>query len=114
VVGAIGVKGNMFGYEELKVWDRAVSFAVLVRDSIDGFESTRKHFRLIEQLEAAVASVAMNIAEGKGRFSKKEFRQYCYIARGRCQMPGHCWKFSDEKTGYPPKLSIRFEARQLK
>jgi len=24
----------------------------------------------------------MNIAEGKGRFSKKEFVQYCYIARG--------------------------------
>jgi len=24
----------------------------------------------------------MNLAEGKGRFSKKEFIQYCYIARG--------------------------------
>ena len=24
----------------------------------------------------------MNIAEGKGRFSKKEFVQYCYISRG--------------------------------
>jgi len=24
----------------------------------------------------------MNIAEGKRRFSKKEFVQYCYIARG--------------------------------
>ena len=24
----------------------------------------------------------MNIAEGKGRYSKKEFVQYCYIARG--------------------------------
>ncbi len=23
----------------------------------------------------------MNLAEGKGRFSKKEFVQYCYIAR---------------------------------
>jgi len=24
----------------------------------------------------------MNLAEGKGRFSKKEFVQYCYISRG--------------------------------
>ncbi len=24
----------------------------------------------------------MNLAEGKGRFSQKEFIQYCYIARG--------------------------------
>ncbi len=28
------------------------------------------------------ASVSMNIAEGKGRRSKKEFIQYLYIARG--------------------------------
>jgi four helix bundle protein len=24
----------------------------------------------------------MNLAEGKGRFSQKEFVQYCYISRG--------------------------------
>ena len=24
----------------------------------------------------------MNLAEGKGRYSKKEFTHYCYIARG--------------------------------
>jgi four helix bundle protein len=26
--------------------------------------------------------VALNISEGKGRFSKKEFKQFLYIARG--------------------------------
>jgi four helix bundle protein len=33
-------------------------------------------------LESAVTSIAMNVAEGKGRFSKKEFIQFLYIARG--------------------------------
>jgi four helix bundle protein len=33
-------------------------------------------------LEASSTSVASNISEGKGRFSKKEFKQYLYIARG--------------------------------
>jgi four helix bundle protein len=37
---------------------------------------------MIEQLEAACTSVALNISEGKGRYSKKEFKQYLYIARG--------------------------------
>lgn len=37
---------------------------------------------MIEQLESASTSVAMNIAEGKGRYSKKEFVQFLYIARG--------------------------------
>ena len=32
-------------------------------------------------MEAASTSVAMNIAEGKGRNSKKEFIQFLYIAR---------------------------------
>jgi four helix bundle protein len=41
-----------------------------------------KHYRLIGQMEAAVSSVAQNIAEGKGRQYKKEFIQFLYIAEG--------------------------------
>jgi four helix bundle protein len=37
---------------------------------------------LIEQLEASSTSIASNIAEGKGRYSKREFVQFLYIARG--------------------------------
>ncbi|MBI4222635.1 MAG: hypothetical protein A2545_06790 [Planctomycetes bacterium RIFOXYD2_FULL_41_16] len=41
-----------------------------------------KHVRLVSQLEGAVASIAQNIAEGKGRQYKKEFLQYLSIAQG--------------------------------
>ena len=37
------------------------------------------HYRLLEQIESSSTSVSMNLAEGKGRYSKKEFIQYCYI-----------------------------------
>jgi four helix bundle protein len=50
--------------------------------TIDGLDTPRKHYRLVEQLEAAATSVAMNIAEGKGRQSTKEFTQFLYIVRG--------------------------------
>ena len=45
-------------------------------------DTERKHYRLIEQLESASTSIPMNIAEGKGRSSRKEFRQFLFIARG--------------------------------
>lgn len=77
-----GKKNLYFGYEDLKVWDRAVSFAVMVIDAAETIDSSRKHYRLFEQIEASSTSIAMNIAEGKGRFSVKEFKHFCYIARG--------------------------------
>jgi four helix bundle protein len=71
-----------FGYEDLEVWKRAVDFAVEVIDAVENISTNRKHYRLLEQIEASSTSVSMNLAEGKGRFSQKEFVQYCYIARG--------------------------------
>ena len=71
-----------FAYEDLDVWNKAVDFSVDVIDTVDGISTERKHYRLLEQIEASSASIAMNIAEGKGRFSKKEFKQYLYISRG--------------------------------
>jgi four helix bundle protein len=73
---------NIFSFQELKVWQKAVQFAEKVIRTIDDLKAPRKHYRLIEQLESASTSVAMNIAEGKGRQSTKEFIQFLYIARG--------------------------------
>jgi len=73
---------RIFSFEDLKVWQKAVDFAEIVIRAIDAFDAPRKHYRLIEQLESAATSPAMNLAEGKGRFSKKEFVHFMYIARG--------------------------------
>lgn len=75
-------EGVHFSFEDLEVWQKAVDFADEVIGAVDELNTDRKHFRLIEQLESAVTSIAMNVAEGKGRFSKKEFIQFLYIARG--------------------------------
>ncbi len=71
-----------FAFEDLHVYQRALDFAVSVIDAIDVMDTPRKHFRLIEQLEASCTSVALNIAEGKGRQYNKEFIQFLYIAIG--------------------------------
>jgi four helix bundle protein len=73
---------SRFSFEDLEVWQDAVAYADAVLEVMDSLKSEHKHFRLREQMEAAVTSISMNIAEGKGRYSKKEFVQYLYIARG--------------------------------
>ena len=69
-------------YRDLVVWQKSMEFANSVIDLTEQLETERKHYRLVEQLEASAASVPMNIAEGKGRFSRKEFRHFLFIARG--------------------------------
>ena len=71
-----------FSFQDLKVWQKAIEFAEQVIILIDQLDTDRKHYRLLEQIEASSTSVAMNIAEGKGRYSQKEFIHFLYIARG--------------------------------
>jgi four helix bundle protein len=52
-------------YKDLQVWQRSMVLADEVIQLIDEMETPRKHYRLFEQLESAVTSVPMNIAEGK-------------------------------------------------
>ena len=77
-----GADKKLFSFQDLKVWPRAVLFAEKVIRTVDKLQTPRKHYRLIEQLESAATSVAMNIAEGKGRQTTKEFIQFLFIARG--------------------------------
>jgi four helix bundle protein len=72
----------VFNFKELKVWQKALSFANKVIDLTENLNTNKKHYRLIEQIESSSASVAQNISEGKGRYSKKEFVHFLYIARG--------------------------------
>ena len=69
-------------YRDLLVWQQSMEFANAIIDAIDKLNTDRKHYRLIEQLEAAATSIPMNIAEGKGRYSRKEFTHFLYVSRG--------------------------------
>ena len=76
------MNNDRFSFEDLEVWQEAVDFADKCLDIIERIQTDRRHYRLVEQLESAATSPALNIAEGKGRFSKKEFVHFLYIARG--------------------------------
>jgi four helix bundle protein len=78
----MAVDEGQMAHKDLIVWQKSMQFANQVIDLVDQLGTSRKHFRLIEQLESAVTSIPMNIAEGKGRSSKKEFIHFLFIARG--------------------------------
>jgi four helix bundle protein len=74
-------RGFVFPFEKLEVWQLAVDLADFVIGLLESFPAN-KHLRLVGQMEAAVAGIPQNIAEGKGRQYKKEFIQFIYIAEG--------------------------------
>lgn len=71
----------IFSFENLDVWQEATDFAKRLYEVTEHFPSTEQ-FGLTSQLCRAAISISTNIAEGKGRFYKKEFIQFLYIARG--------------------------------
>ena len=75
-------ESDHFYFKDLIVWQKVVEFAKEVIIIAEKNHSERKHFRLLEQMESSASSVSMNIAEGRGRHSKKEFKYFLHISRG--------------------------------
>lgn len=68
-------------WRDLLVWQKAHQAVLHVYRVTKSFPPDER-FRLVDQLCRAAASVPTNIAEGKGRASRAEFRQFLIIARG--------------------------------
>jgi four helix bundle protein len=68
-------------YRELLVWQRAIQMVVNVYKFTRQFPR-EEQFGLTSQLRRAAISVASNIAEGHGRGSTGEYRQFLGMARG--------------------------------
>jgi len=77
----------MFHHEKLTVYRRALAFAGWSQTLIDAITkktSTRDH------LERAGDSIALNIAEGNGKFSQRDRARFCQIAHGSALESAAC------------------------
>ena len=72
-----------FSFEKLIVYQKAVDFAEQVCDKTESFP--RGYGFLVDQLNRASLSIAANIAEGNGRFTKADRKKFFVIARGSIQ-----------------------------
>jgi len=72
-----------FAFEKLMVYQKAITFASEVCSLSKEFP--RGYFFLANQLNRAALSIAANIAEGNGRFTKPDRKNFFGIARGSVQ-----------------------------
>ena len=71
-----------FTFEKLLVYQKAIDFADQVCERTESFP---RYSFLRDQLNRAALSIAANIAEGNGRFTKSDRRNFFGIARGSAQ-----------------------------
>src|SRR5438132_14211639 len=76
-----------FHHEKLTVYQRALEFATWSRDLI---ESLTKKTTTRDHLERSGDSIALNIAEGNGKFSRKDRARFFQIAHGSALESAAC------------------------
>ena len=76
-----------FGHERLKVYQAALRFNGWVGDILAAVEARAA---VKDQLDRAATSVPLNIAEGNGKFSRRDRARYFDIARGSAVESASC------------------------
>ena len=72
-----------FAFEKLQVYQKSDDFADTIFAATEGFP--RGYGFLVDQINRASLSISANIAEGNGRFTKADRRNFFVIARGSVQ-----------------------------
>ncbi len=68
-------------FQDLLVWQRAIEMTVSIYALTQEFPKAEA-YGLTSQLRRATVSVASNIAEGRGRLTQGEFKQFLGLAQG--------------------------------
>ena len=75
------MQNNSSTYEDLKVWRLSMSLVLDIYRCTASFPK-QEVYGLTSQMRRAAVSIPSNIAEGKGRYSRKELLQFLFHARG--------------------------------
>src|SRR5689334_2945158 len=73
------IRMSYFDHEKLDVYQTAVEFVVFIEPIVKQLPKGRSY--LVDQLQRAASSVALNIAEGAGEYSANEKIRFYRMAR---------------------------------
>jgi four helix bundle protein len=68
-------------FRDLQVWQRSIQLSVAIYRLTQGFPR-EEIYGITSQMRRSAVSVPSNLAEGHGRLSSGEYRQFLGIARG--------------------------------
>jgi four helix bundle protein len=96
-------------WRDLLVWQKAHAGALEIYRHTKNFPPEER-YRLIDQPCRAAVSVPTNIAEGKGRGSLAEFRQFLVIARGSIEETRYLLLLAKDLVFLPSESYISLES----
>ena len=85
-------------HRDLIVWQKSMDLVVLVYKATEGFPR-HELYGLTSQMRRSAVSIPSNIAEGQGRATPGEFRQFLCHARGSLYELRTQWKIA-ERLGF--------------
>jgi hypothetical protein len=85
-----------FMFEKLEVYQKAVDFAERIISLTEHFP--RGYYFLSDQLNRASLSISTNIAEGNGRFTKSDRRNFFSLPEAVRRSVFRCWKSPKERN----------------
>lgn len=97
-------------WRDLLVWQKAHAATLEVYHLTKAFPAEER-YRLTDQLCRAASSVPTNIAEGKGRGSVAEFRQFLIIARGSIEETRYLLLLAKDLGLLLPKTHAALESK---
>ena len=71
----------MHNVEDLKIWKKSMDIVVAIYKLTEHFPKEEK-YGLVSQIRRCAVSIPSNIAEGAGRSTKGEFKNFLSIANG--------------------------------
>lgn len=107
----------MQNFKDLIVWQKAHENALLIYSSTKGFPK-EELFGVTSQIRRAAVSIPTNVAEGCGKFTKKDFANFLQIAFGSAQEVEYLSLLSSElnyfnKTDYQKIESLNNEVKAM-
>ncbi|MFA6183761.1 MAG: four helix bundle protein [Parcubacteria group bacterium] len=75
------MKNNLNSYRDLIVWQKAMELVTEIYKLTDKFPK-EEIYGIVSQMRRCAISIPSNIAEGRRRDGKKDFRRFLIIAYG--------------------------------